>query len=124
MKMIDFGKLLPGKTKMDLLVWAIKDLHPRKLIAKPLLFSMELFTLLLLAWSINSIGSPLKGSFGLFFLLFLIMAVTLICASLAEIITDAQNREKAKRRLKLLPHEMTLSVLVAGLGLIFVIVTN
>ena len=70
-------------------------LDPRMMIKNPIMFTVEVVTLLMLPITFYSLVDPTQGSFGYNMTLFIILFVTLLFANFAEAIAEARGKAQA-----------------------------
>ena len=87
-------------------------LNPRTMVMNPIMFTVEIVTLIMLVVTLLSIGTEQYGSFGYNLLVFVILFLTLLFANFAEAIAEARGKAQADslRRTR----EETPAKLVAG----------
>ena len=87
-------------------------LNPRMMIKNPIMFTVELATLVMLLVTLYSIGNDSQGSFGYNLTVFVILFVTLLFANFAEAIAEARGKAQADSLRK--TREETPAKLVKG----------
>lgn len=80
---------------MESLKQSFVKLNPRVMIKNPIMFTVELVTLVMLVVCILSLGTSEYGTFGYNFLVFVILFVTLLFANFAEAIAEARGKAQA-----------------------------
>ena len=70
-------------------------LNPRTMIKNPIMFTVEVVTLVMLVVTLLSLGTTEYGSFGYNFAIFVILFVTLLFANFAEAIAEARGKAQA-----------------------------
>jgi len=80
------------------LVEAFRKLNPTVLFRNPVMFAVEIGTLIMLVMSIYTLvsGDNSQGSFGYNFLVFLILLLTVLFANFAEAIAEARGKAQAE----------------------------
>lgn len=80
------------------LVEAFRKLNPTVLFRNPVMFTVEIGTLIMLVMSIYTLvsGDNSQGSFGYNFLVFLILLLTVLFANFAEAIAEARGKAQAE----------------------------
>ena len=76
---------------MESLKQSFVKLDPRVMIKNPIMFTVELVTLVMLVVCILSLGTTEYGTFGYNFLVFVVLFVTLLFANFAEAIAEARK---------------------------------
>ena len=97
---------------MESLKQSFVKLNPRTMVMNPIMFTVEIVTLIMLVVTLLSIGTEQYGSFGYNLLVFVILFLTLLFANFAEAIAEARGKAQADslRRTR----EETPAKLVAG----------
>ena len=98
---------------MESLKQSFVKLNPRVMIKNPIMFTVELVTLVMLVVCILSLGTSEYGTFGYNFLVFVILFVTLLFANFAEAIAEARGKAQADS-LRKTREETPAKVLVEG----------
>ena len=80
---------------MESLKQSFVKLDPRVMIKNPIMFTVEVVTLVLLVVCILSLGTTEYGTFGYNFLVFVVLFVTLLFANFAEAIAEARGKAQA-----------------------------
>ena len=80
---------------MESLKQSFVKLDPRVMIKNPIMFTVELVTLVMLVVCILSLGTTEYGTFGYNFLVFVVLFVTLLFANFAEAIAEARGKAQA-----------------------------
>lgn len=70
-------------------------LHPRMMIKNPIMFTVEIATLVMLLVTLYSITNSSQGSFGYNLAVFIILFTTLLFANFAEAIAEARGKAQA-----------------------------
>ena len=70
-------------------------LNPRMMIKKPIMFTVEVVTVIMLVVTLLSLFTPEYGTFGYNLCVFLILFVTLLFANFAEAIAEARGKAQA-----------------------------
>ena len=70
-------------------------LNPRTMVMNPIMFTVEIVTLIMLVVTLLSIGTEQYGSFGYNLLVFVILFLTLLFANFAEAIAEARGKAQA-----------------------------
>lgn len=70
-------------------------LHPRMMIKNPIMFTVEIATLVMLLVTLYSITNSSQGSFGYNLAVFIILFITLLFANFAEAIAEARGKAQA-----------------------------
>jgi len=97
---------------MESMKQSFVKLNPRTMVMNPIMFTVEIVTLIMLVVTLLSIGTEQYGSFGYNLLVFVILFLTLLFANFAEAIAEARGKAQADslRRTR----EETPAKLVAG----------
>lgn len=74
---------------------AFVKLHPKILFRNPVMFTVEIGTLIMLLVSLLSLTSNAQGSFGYNFAVFLLLFLTLLFANFAEALAEARGKAQA-----------------------------
>ena len=90
------ASLFQKEQVMESLKQSFVKLNPRVMIKNPIMFTVELVTLVMLVVCILSLGTSEYGTFGYNFLVFVILFVTLLFANFAEAIAEACVRRVRK----------------------------
>ncbi len=69
-------------------------LNPRTMVMNPIMFTVEIVTLIMLVVTLLSIGTEQYGSFGYNLLVFVILFLTLLFANFAEAIAEARGKHR------------------------------
>lgn len=70
-------------------------LNPRMMIKNPIMFTVEVVTVIMLVVTLLSLFTPEYGTFGYNLCVFLILFVTLLFANFAEAIAEARGKAQA-----------------------------
>ena len=89
------ASLFPRELVIESLKQAFVKLNPRTMIKNPIMFTVEVVTLLMLPITFYSLVDPTQGSFGYNMTLFIILFVTLLFANFAEAIAEARGKAQA-----------------------------
>ena len=89
------ASLFQKEQVMESLKQSFVKLNPRVMIKNPIMFTVELVTLVMLVVCILSLGTSEYGTFGYNFLVFVILFVTLLFANFAEAIAEARGKAQA-----------------------------
>lgn len=87
-------------------------LNPRMMIKNPIMFTVEVVTVIMLVVTLLSLFTPEYGTFGYNLCVFLILFVTLLFANFAEAIAEARGKAQADSLRK--TREETPAKLVIG----------
>ncbi|MBS1502891.1 MAG: potassium-transporting ATPase subunit KdpB [Bacteroidetes bacterium] len=71
-------------------------LDPRVLVRNPVMFTVEIGTIVMLIVSVFSFTNPAQGSFGYNFTVFLVLLFTVLFANFAEAIAEARGKAQAE----------------------------
>ena len=107
------ASLFQKEQVMESLKQSFVKLNPRVMIKNPIMFTVELVTLVMLVVCILSLGTSEYGTFGYNFLVFVILFVTLLFANFAEAIAEARGKAQADS-LRKKREETPAKVLVEG----------
>ena len=107
------ASLFQKEQVMESLKQSFVKLNPRVMIKNPIMFTVELVTLVMLVVCILSLGTSEYGTFGYNFLVFVILFVTLLFANFAEAIAEARGKAHAGS-LRKTREETPAKVLVEG----------
>ena len=107
------ASLFQKEQVMESLKQSFVKLNPRVMIKNPIMFTVELVTLVMLVVCILSLGTSEYGTFGYNFLVFVILFVTLLFANFAEAIAEARGKAQADS-LRKTCEETPAKVLVEG----------
>ena len=88
------ASLFQKEQVMESLKQSFVKLNPRVMIKNPIMFTVELVTLVMLVVCILSLGTSEYGTFGYNFLVFVILFVTLLFANFAEAIPKPVARHR------------------------------
>lgn len=80
---------------MESLKQSFVKLNPRVMIKNPIMFTVEVVTVVMLIVCFLSLGTSEYGAFGYNFLVFIILFVTLLFANFAEAIAEARGKAQA-----------------------------
>ena len=89
------ASLFQKEQVMESLKQSFVKLDPRVMIKNPIVFTVELVTLVMLVVCILSLGTTEYGTFGYNFLVFVVLFVTLLFANFAEAIAEARGKAQA-----------------------------
>ena len=89
------ASLFQKEQVMESLKQSFVKLNPRVMIKNPIMFTVELVTLVMLVVCILSLGTTEYGTFGYNFLVFVVLFVTLLFANFAEAIAEARGKAQA-----------------------------
>lgn len=107
------ASLFQKKQVIESLKQSFVKLNPRMMIKNPIMFTVEIVTLVMLVVSILSLGTSEYGSFGYNFLVFIILFATLLFANFAEAIAEARGKAQADS-LRKTREETPARVLIEG----------
>ncbi len=88
--------LFQGEQVKDALKHAFVKLDPRILVRNPVMFTVEIGTVVMLVVTIFSLTSSAQGSFGYNFTIFLVLLFTVLFANFAEAIAEARGKAQAE----------------------------
>ncbi|WP_426668886.1 potassium-transporting ATPase subunit KdpB [Mucilaginibacter sp. McL0603] len=88
--------LFHGDQVKDALKHAFIKLDPRKLVRNPVMFTVEIGTVVMLVVTIFSFSNAGQGSFGYNFTIFLVLFLTVLFANFAEAIAEARGKAQAE----------------------------
>jgi K+-transporting ATPase ATPase B chain len=92
----DKNTLFQGEQVKDALKHAFVKLDPRILVRNPVMFTVEIGTVVMLVVTIFSLTSTGQGSFGYNFTIFLVLLFTVLFANFAEAIAEARGKAQAE----------------------------
>ncbi|WP_071147879.1 potassium-transporting ATPase subunit KdpB [Bacteroides ihuae] len=87
--------LFPKKQLIESFKQSFVKLDPRTMIKNPIMFTVEVATLVMLPVMLYSISNSSQGSFGYNFVVFLVLFITLLFANFAEAIAEARGKAQA-----------------------------
>ncbi|MGZ3765985.1 MAG: potassium-transporting ATPase subunit KdpB [Mucilaginibacter sp.] len=88
--------LFHGDQVKDALKHAFVKLDPRILVRNPVMFTVEIGTVVMLIVTIFSFSNSSQGSFGYNFTIFLVLLLTVLFANFAEAIAEARGKAQAE----------------------------
>jgi potassium-transporting ATPase ATP-binding subunit len=88
--------LFQGEQVKDALKHAFIKLDPRILVRNPIMFTVEIGTVVMLVVTIFSLSNASQGSFGYNFTIFLVLLLTVLFANFAEAIAEARGKAQAE----------------------------
>ena len=91
------ASLFQKEQVMESLKQSFVKLNPRVMIKNPIMFTVEVVTVVMLIVCFLSLGTSEYGAFGYNFLVFIILFVTLLFANFAEAIAEARGKAQADR---------------------------
>jgi len=106
------ASLFPKKQVIESFKQSFVKLDPRTMIKNPIMFTVEVATLVMLPVMLYSISNSSQGSFGYNFVVFLVLFITLLFANFAEAIAEARGKAQADSLRK--TREETPAKLVSG----------
>ena len=106
--------LFQGDQVRDAFKHAFVKLDPRILVRNPVMFTVEIGTVVMLIVTIFSLTNHSQGSFGYNFTIFLVLLLTVLFANFAEAIAEARGKAQAES-LRKTREETPASVLVNGI---------
>ena len=89
------ASLFQKEQVMESLKQSFVKLNPRVMIKNPIMFTVEVVTVVMLIVCFLSLGTSEYGAFGYNFLVFIILFVTLLFANFAEAIAEARGKAQA-----------------------------
>ncbi|WP_321334660.1 potassium-transporting ATPase subunit KdpB [uncultured Bacteroides sp.] len=89
------ASLFPKKQVIESFKQSFVKLDPRAMIKNPIMFTVEVATLVMLPVMLYSISNSSQGSFGYNFVVFLVLFITLLFANFAEAIAEARGKAQA-----------------------------
>src|SRR5579872_5489249 len=92
----DKNTLFQGEQVKDALKHAFVKLDPRILVRNPVMFTVEIGTVVMLVVTIFSLTGTGQGSFGYNFTIFLVLLFTVLFANFAEAIAEARGKAQAE----------------------------
>ena len=101
------ASLFQKEQVMESLKQSFVKLDPRVMIKNPIMFTVELVTLVMLVVCILSLGTTEYGTFGYNFLVFVVLFVTLLFANFAEAIAEARGKAQADSLRKTRPRAIS-----------------
>lgn len=107
------ASLFQKEQVMESLKQSFVKLNPRVMIKNPIMFTVEVVTVVMLIVCFLSLGTSEYGAFGYNFLVFIILFVTLLFANFAEAIAEARGKAQADS-LRKTREETPAKVLVDG----------
>jgi K+-transporting ATPase ATPase B chain len=105
--------LFQGDQVRDALKHAFVKLDPRILVRNPVMFTVEIGTVVMLVVTIFSFANSGQGGFGYNFTIFLVLLLTVLFANFAEAIAEARGKAQAES-LRKTREETPARVLVDG----------
>src|ERR1700760_3503157 len=88
--------LFQGDQVREALKQAFIKLDPRILVRNPVMFTVEIGTIVMLVVTIFSLSNKSQGSFGYNFTIFLVLLLTVLFANFAEAIAEARGKAQAE----------------------------
>src|SRR5215469_8937586 len=88
--------LFQGDQVKDALKQSFIKLDPRILVRNPVMFTVEIGTVVMLIVTIFSLANKGQGSFGYNFTIFLVLLFTVLFANFAEAIAEARGKAQAE----------------------------
>ncbi len=88
--------LFQGEQVREALKHAFVKLDPRILVRNPVMFTVEIGTVVMLVVTIFSLSNASQGSFGYNFTIFLVLLLTVLFANFAEAIAEARGKAQAE----------------------------
>jgi K+-transporting ATPase ATPase B chain len=88
--------LFQGEQVKEALKHAFIKLDPRKLVRNPVMFTVEIGTIVMLIVTIFSFSNNSQGSFGYNFAIFFVLFLTVLFANFAEAIAEARGKAQAE----------------------------
>lgn len=107
------ASLFQKEQVMESLKQSFVKLNPRVMIKNPIMFTVEVVTVVMLIVCFLSLGTSEYGAFGYNLLVFIILFVTLLFANFAEAIAEARGKAQADS-LRKTREETPAKVLVDG----------
>ena len=95
MKNSKTASLFPKEQLVESLRQSFVKLNPRTMIKNPIIFTVEIVTVVMLIVCLLSLSTDKYGSLGYNLLVFLILFTTLIFANFAEAIAEARGKAQA-----------------------------
>jgi len=92
----DKNTLFQGDQVRDALKQSFIKLDPRILVRNPVMFTVEIGTVVMLVVTVFSLTSAAQGSFGYNFTIFLVLLFTVLFANFAEAIAEARGKAQAE----------------------------
>ena len=89
------ASLFQKEQVMESLKQSFVKLNPRVMIKNPIMFTVEVVTVVMLIVCFLSLGTSEYGAFGYNLLVFIILFVTLLFANFAEAIAEARGKAQA-----------------------------
>lgn len=89
------ASLFPKEQVIESLKQSFVKLNPRMMIKNPIMFTVEVATVVMLLVTLYSIVNSSQGSFAYNIVVFIILFVTLLFANLAEAIAEARGKAQA-----------------------------
>jgi len=105
--------LFQGDQVREALKHAFVKLDPRILVRNPVMFTVEIGTVVMLVVTIFSLSNASQGSFGYNFTIFLVLLLTVLFANFAEAIAEARGKAQAES-LRKTREETPARILVNG----------
>ena len=87
--------LFQGQLVNEALIQSLVKLNPKILFRNPVMFVVEICTIVMLIVTIYSLSNSSQGSFGYNFSVFIILLLTLLFANFAEAIAEARGKAQA-----------------------------
>ena len=88
------ASLFQKEQVMESLKQSFVKLNPRVMIKNPIMFTVEVVTVVMLIVCFLSLGTSEYGAFGYNLLVFIILFVTLLFANFAEAIAEARGKDQ------------------------------
>jgi len=92
----DKNTLFQGDQMKDAFVQSFIKLDPRILVRNPVMFTVEIGTVVMLVVTIFSLSNTGQGSWGYNFTIFLVLFLTVLFANFAEAIAEARGKAQAE----------------------------
>src|ERR1700753_142917 len=105
--------LFQGDQVKDALKQSFIKLDPRILVRNPVMFTVEIGTVVMLVVRIFSLTNSTQGSFGYNFTVFLVLLLTVLFANFAEAIAEARGKAQAES-LRKTREETPARVIIGG----------
>lgn len=91
----NFSTLFQKEQMLAIWKQALRKLNPKTMLRNPIMFTVEISSVVMGVVTIYSLFSSSQGSFGYNFLVFFILSLTLLFANFAEAIAEARGKAQA-----------------------------
>lgn len=110
------NKLFPAELMKESLKQSFVKLNPRLLIKNPVMFTVELGTIVMLVVTLNTLftGDASQGSFGYNLTIFIVLLLTVLFGNFAEAIAEARGKAQAESLRKTREETPAKKILAVG----------